>query len=75
MVTTPTTDPRLNCHAVTRHQTLHLSTNCFYYPSTLMTNNHWFFNYEVCTSQFLEVVNITSTDSNSLHSHSDIMGS
>lgn len=55
MVAMPTTDPRLNCHTVTRHQTLHLTANFFYDPSTLMTNNHWFFNYKVSTPQCLKV--------------------
>lgn len=53
MVATPTTDPRLNRDTVTRHQSLDLTTNFFYDPSTLMTNNHWFFNNKICTSHCL----------------------
>lgn len=57
MITTPTTDTRLDCHTVTTHQILHLTTNFFYNPSTLMTNNHWFFNNKICTSQCLKIKN------------------
>ncbi|XP_022635105.1 uncharacterized protein LOC111241416 [Vigna radiata var. radiata] len=68
-----TTDPSFKRHTVTRHQMFYLITNFFYDPSTLMTNYHWFLNYEVCNPQFLKM-NITATDPNSFHSNSDIMG-
>uniref|UniRef100_A0A2P2LWW3 Sorbitol dehydrogenase n=1 Tax=Rhizophora mucronata TaxID=61149 RepID=A0A2P2LWW3_RHIMU len=40
-----------------------------------MPNDHGLFHHKTCTFQGLEIVNITSTDTNSFHSDPNIMGS